>query len=178
MRENISALMDGELDDHEARPVMERLRRDREMQALWSSYHLIGDALRRQAILTSDYAGRVMEKLEAEPTVIAPAAMKRSSSSPYHRLVMPIAASLAGLGVVAWVAISMNAAPEIPSQAAVVQPTELAANANGPVPVSLPLPNKAIHEYLIAHQGFSARSSIQGMAPYMRTVTEKRQAVR
>lgn len=176
MRENISALMDGELDDHDARPLMEKLR-DSEMQRLWSSYHLIGDALRRQALLTSDYAERVMEKLESEPTVIAPV-IRRSSSNPYHRLVMPIAASLAGLGVVAWLAISMNAAPEIPSQAAVSAPTGGAESTAAPIPVSVPLPSKAIHEYLIAHQGFSARSNIQGMAPYMRTVTEKRQAVR
>jgi hypothetical protein len=37
--------------------------------------------------------------------------------------------------------------------------------------VNVPLPSAA-NDYLLAHQGFSPRVSLQGMAPYVRTVAE------
>jgi hypothetical protein len=39
-------------------------------------------------------------------------------------------------------------------------------------PVMVPLPTQA-NDYLLAHQGFSPRVSLQGMAPYVRTVSEQ-----
>jgi hypothetical protein len=36
---------------------------------------------------------------------------------------------------------------------------------------TIPLPS-ATNDYLLAHQGFSPRVSLQGMAPYVRTVAE------
>jgi hypothetical protein len=39
-------------------------------------------------------------------------------------------------------------------------------------PVIVPLPS-ATNDYLLAHQGFSPRASLQGMAPYVRTVSDQ-----
>jgi hypothetical protein len=39
-------------------------------------------------------------------------------------------------------------------------------------PNIVPLPTTA-NDYLLAHQGFSPRISLQGMAPYARTVAEQ-----
>ena len=36
---------------------------------------------------------------------------------------------------------------------------------------TIPLPS-ATNDYLLAHQGFSPRVSLQGMAPYVRTVAQ------
>jgi hypothetical protein len=36
----------------------------------------------------------------------------------------------------------------------------------------VPLPS-GTNDYLLAHQGFSPRVSLQGMAPYVRTVSEQ-----
>jgi hypothetical protein len=41
-----------------------------------------------------------------------------------------------------------------------------------PKPNIVPLPTTA-NDYLLAHQGFSPRISLQGMAPYVRTVAEQ-----
>jgi hypothetical protein len=38
--------------------------------------------------------------------------------------------------------------------------------------VNVPLPSAA-NDYLLAHQGFSPRVSLQGMAPYVRTVSDE-----
>jgi hypothetical protein len=40
-----------------------------------------------------------------------------------------------------------------------------------PKPAIVPLPTQA-NDYLLAHQVFSPRVSLQGMAPYVRTVSE------
>jgi hypothetical protein len=44
-------------------------------------------------------------------------------------------------------------------------------------PAQVPLPSGA-DDYLLAHQGFSPRVSLQGMAPYVRTVSEQVQEPR
>jgi hypothetical protein len=44
-------------------------------------------------------------------------------------------------------------------------------------PALVPLPSSA-NDYLLAHQGFSPRMSLQGMAPYVRTVSDSTQEVR
>jgi hypothetical protein len=41
----------------------------------------------------------------------------------------------------------------------------------------VPLPS-GTNDYLLAHQGFSPRVSLQGMAPYVRTVSERGQEAR
>jgi hypothetical protein len=44
-------------------------------------------------------------------------------------------------------------------------------------PAIVPLPNAA-NDYLLAHQGFSPRLDLQGMAPYVRTVSDSNQDAR
>jgi hypothetical protein len=44
-------------------------------------------------------------------------------------------------------------------------------------PATVPLPS-GTNDYLLAHQGFSPRVSLQGMAPYVRTVSEHAQEPR
>jgi sigma-E factor negative regulatory protein RseA len=172
MREKISALMDGELDDEGAQRTLEAIKRDPQLHGTWLSYHLIGDALRRHPGLAANYAERVLERLQGEPAIMAPGALRRQSRP--ARLATSIAASLAGIGVVAWLAFSMNDQSAAPAQTvAVASPPPVAAAA---VTASAALPSSALKEYLFAHQGYSPSSSIQGMAPYMRTVTEERQA--
>lgn len=180
MREEISALMDGELASDNARRTMDALKGDPQLHEAWSSYHLIGDVLRRETGLLSDFSGKVMERLESEPTVIAPIALASPVPKP-ARVALPLAAAVAGVGVVAWVALALNQQPPsvqvVATPAQAVQPAAMQAQSQPPlIQASIPLPSSAIKEYLIAHQGYSPSSSIQGMAPYMRTVTEVRPA--
>jgi hypothetical protein len=53
-----------------------------------------------------------------------------------------------------------------PAPLAAVQPPPAEAK-----PQLVPLPTQA-NDYLLAHQAFSPRVSLQGMAPYVRTVSE------
>jgi sigma-E factor negative regulatory protein RseA len=164
MKDRISALMDGELDDRAAGEAIEALAGDAEALQTWRSYHLIGDSMRDSRVLSEGFGERLRERLAAEPTVLAPT---RLAGGQRHRLALPVAASAAAVALVAWLAL----APQSPQQ----QPPPQVAQAKPPVAV--PLPSSA-NDYLLAHQGFSPRIWLQGVAPYVRTVSDQAQEPR
>src|SRR6187200_2332121 len=70
-REQISALMDSELDESRAREVCASMKLSENMEC-WTAYHLIGDALRNDCIVQEGFSKRFAERLAAEPTILAP----------------------------------------------------------------------------------------------------------
>lgn len=70
-KEQISALMDGDLSDAE---VLNELEMDSYLQDTWGRYHLIGDAMRGDlpVNLQLDLSDSIMAALEDEPTILAP----------------------------------------------------------------------------------------------------------
>lgn len=158
MREQISQLMDGELEERAAEAALAALRRDPDALDAWRTYHAISDAMRALPLLSEGFSARFAERLAAEPTILAPA--RRAPRPP---VVWAAAASLAAVGLVGWLAFGPQRDPPVPV-AAVAKPRPVVA-------VSTALP-KAANDYLLAHQGFSPRVYLQGMAPYVRTVSE------
>ena len=71
MNEQISRLMDGELDASELDSVCATLKSEAAM-ATWSCYHTIGDALRGETPVTRSVGTAVARHLAQEPTVVAP----------------------------------------------------------------------------------------------------------
>ena len=159
MKERLSELMDGELDDKSAAEVIKALGSDREAVRAWRTYQLISDAMRQSRLLSADFTARFSGRLAQEPTVFAPRAMQTESRK---WLAMSAAASVAAVALVAWVAFAPQ--PDVKSAAPLAQAE--------PKPNIVPLPSAA-NDYLLAHQGFSPRVSLQGMAPYVRTVSEQ-----
>ncbi len=100
MKETLSSLMDGELSDQDAAQAMHMLGNDDQLKAAWQEYHLIGDALRGNALLQVDVREQVSQALQAEPTVLAPRNLVQKRSRPVARLAL--AASVAMAGVVGW----------------------------------------------------------------------------
>ena len=160
MKTRISALMDGELERHEAASPLDALRQDGEARDAWRSYHLIGDAMRDTRMLSPGFAARVAAKLAEEPTVMAPSRVVRSAERPRWQL-LSAAASLAAVAFVGWVAFAPQ---ESGPQMAQVQPQMQ------PVAAQVTPPDSA-NDYLYAHQGYSPRNSLQGVAPYVRMVS-------
>ncbi len=70
-KEQLSALMDGDLSDVE---VLNELGTDPALQETWSRYHLIGDAMRGDlpVNLQLDLSDSIMLALEDEPVILAP----------------------------------------------------------------------------------------------------------
>jgi sigma-E factor negative regulatory protein RseA len=68
-REQLSALMDGELPRDQVRFLLRRIDNDVQLQQVWARYQLAGGVLRRQAAalpLRADFADRVMSGLAEE----------------------------------------------------------------------------------------------------------------
>ena len=165
MNDKISALMDGELDEKSAAQVIDSLGRDGDALRVWRAYHLISDAMRNGCLLSDGFAARVAARLSAEPALLAPA---RLQAEPRKWLVLSAAASVAAVSLVGWLAFApQREAP--PPQVAQASATPLKK-----LPAIVPLPS-GTNDYLLAHQGFSPRASLQGMAPYVRTVSDSAQ---
>ena len=157
MREHISRMMDGDLDDAQCDAACRALK-GTEAVAVWVSYHVIGDALRRTGGPMPGFAARFAARLDAEPTVLAP--LPRQS----HRLPLAwaVAASVAAVMVVGWVAVS-TLDP---------QPTAMARAREAATVRSAPgSPQSVSPDYLLAHQEFSPTTQIQGVGPYLRSVS-------
>jgi len=79
--EQISALIDGELDGREHQATVDKLLAGSENRKTWGRYHLIGDTLKRSLPkgMDHDFSSRVMAALDNEPTVLAPPAPTKSS---------------------------------------------------------------------------------------------------
>lgn len=169
MKPDISALLDDELEQDQASRAIDALRRDKDLQEAWNTYHLIGDSLRRSPEYSPHFSQRVMARLLEEPVQFAPSAQPKRTPL---RFALPLAAAVMGMAAVGWVALSLNA----------TQPVELAAkprlsNESG-APVRDQSSSGALKEYLVAHQAHSPSGGIQGVAPYVRTVSEIRQGGR
>jgi sigma-E factor negative regulatory protein RseA len=168
MKDRISALMDGELDDRSAAAAIDALSKDREAFETWRTYHLISDALVRSRMLSAGFTERVATELAKEPTVLAPARARPQAP----RRWVAIAAGAAAVMLVGW----LGFAPQQSAVAPVAQ-APLTLSSQETKPAVVPLPSGA-NDYLLAHQGFSPRVSLQGMMPYVRTVSEQVQEPR
>jgi sigma-E factor negative regulatory protein RseA len=174
--ERISELMDGELEGRDAQRQLARIKQDRELADCWSTFHLIGDALRGERRLSGELAGQVAVKLAGEPTILAPRkyAIKRIAA-----YAASAAASLSAVALVAWIAFFNNPlAPQTPAEVAKAPPPPPPAVVV-PAPQLASVPSEGqMNEYLIAHQEFSPSTAIQGLAPYIRGVSGTQQVRR
>ena len=167
----VSDLMDGELEGPDAERMVSALREEGEARQAWRTYHLIGDALRDTQLLSPRFDERIATSLAQEPTIFAPAAVTAARS--WRRYLTPAATAAAAAGFVGAVAFMMplqepSVAPQLAAQTP-PRPTP-AAVVTEPAPAPVPLP-AATDDYLLAHQGYSPRNRLQGVAPYVRTVS-------
>lgn len=85
--EGISALMDNELDDAQRDAMLNSLQ-DVQERTAWDLYHQIGDCLRSDEMavqLSPGFAARLAARLDAEPAILAPAALKPAAAGGARR---------------------------------------------------------------------------------------------
>lgn len=174
--EQISALIDGELQSANAERELERVEQDPALRETWDAYHMIGDAMRGSALLSPGFEARLSERLAAEPTVLAPRPRPARRIPPSVSYALSAAASLSAVAAVAWVALSGNVAGTEDEHSAIARAPAPAAVTVAPVLATVASPQDArAHDYLLAHQGVSPSTVLQGVAPYVRTVTMTQQ---
>lgn len=161
MKTRISALMDGELEQHEVAETLQALRRSEELRCEWCDGQVIGAALRGERGLAFDVTARVMSAIEMEPTVMAPAPGRREG---WQRPLLALAASAAGVAVVGWLALA-------PGDGGVPAANgNLAGAGQAPVVVAQTQATPRLQEYLVAHQAYAPSGVIGGAARNIRTV--------
>ena len=160
MNENISRLMDGEIDDAELQSVMAGLKHP-DGFATWTCYHAIVDALRREATATAYACGLApafAARLATEPTVLAP--RRRTVVEKTTTWAWAAAATVAAVGIVGWTAVSL--VDDTP--AAVAKAREA-----GSVRAAMIRPASTVpSDYLVAHQEYSPSTALQVVGPYLR----------
>lgn len=176
MKAKISMLMDGELGEREFDEALAALGQKGEARRAWGTYHLIRDALHGEDVLAADLADRIAVRLAREPTDLA---LRRTTQIPVRGrwMALSAAASVAAVALVGWLAFAPHPVPDAGPVAAATSvspqtPAIPTALAKAQVPVRVPLPS-ATDDYLLAHQGYSPRLSLQGVAPYIRTVSDE-----
>lgn len=149
MSEQISALMDDEVALEDASHLIAALHGNKLATEAWSEYHLIGDAMRGNAALSKDFKQKLMQKIEMEPTVLAPKAAQHNSQKLAElKEKLPVkwsmAASFAAVMVVGWMALQQQTETGAPvMEVAQVEMSEQA------------IPD----EYLYAHQATAPSTS-------------------
>ncbi|MFP3567558.1 sigma-E factor negative regulatory protein [Paraburkholderia sp. SIMBA_030] len=185
--ERLSAFVDGELFGEEhLNEFLSAL--DGEDRAAWSSYHLIGDALRSDDLAVSPAASSAFlsgfaARFENEPHVLAPAAMpvvRRLLA--LRRRVVPAFAVAAAAATLTWIVVpQLQGVPGGPgmTQVASVQshsdPLQRVAMASMPATTVVPVAQDAniirdanLDQYLEAHQQFAQQPVMPGSMPLIR----------
>lgn len=169
IREQISALLDGELPEAEQRLLLERLERDPALRMHWSRYQLISDAVHQTLPPQIDlgFADRVMAALEAQPE------HHRQPAGRLARAVKPLAglAVAASVAVVAVLAVQQSRTPDAGPGAVQVAANPPALPAAASAGIDAPTQNGSrLNAYLVNHSEYAASGGMPGMSPYVRIV--------
>ncbi|WP_018992326.1 sigma-E factor negative regulatory protein [Aromatoleum toluclasticum] len=177
MKDKLSALLDGDLDEQSAHPVFESMRRDGSLRTDWEAYCLIGDVLRGDGGGNASFVGRVMANIDEEPTLLAPPPRAVADGGRLWRSLMPLAASVMGVAAVGWVAHTLysdqghgagSPVAVARSSAAVVAHTAVRPVAVAPTPFAV----DPTREYVFVHQAMSGGGPISGVIQHVRTVSD------
>ncbi|MDP1658687.1 MAG: sigma-E factor negative regulatory protein [Methylotenera sp.] len=163
MTEQISALADDEIALEDAEYLMAAIQTNSHTAEVWSRYHLIGDVMRGTAALSPDFKQNLMQKIELEPTILAPNAGWMNQPQAHQQAVetsrktpvtWSIAASFAAVMVVGWMVLQTQVTdtmvPVVVAQAVTTQQAPVL-----PIVAEQAIPD----EYLMAHQASAPTAS-------------------
>lgn len=171
MKERLSALLDGDIENDAAHPVFDALGRDHETRRDWDTYCLIGDVLRGEQGNAAPLADRVMHALRDEPVVFAPVrkgGTARARRGGFVQRIMPIAASVMGMAVVGAVGYTLYSGGDrqMPVAPAVAQ-----ADSTADSLLALQSSTEPHRKYVLVHQGMSGGGVMPAAFQYVRSVS-------
>ena len=153
MKQDISSLMDGELDPREADRIVKACCASEDHKDTWNLYHAVGEAIRGQSPRSLERANHVMAAIAKEPTVIG--GPRRSFlETTYGRVALAAAASVATIGMVSWMGMGVQSgapgtAPYVAKggTASAIKPVSATATAPAAAPQAV-----EVQDYLSAHR--------------------------
>jgi len=66
MKEQLSAYMDGEFDHDNAEHLVATAKSNGEMRQAWQTYHLIGDVMRGEPAMTTEFSDRILAAIDQQ----------------------------------------------------------------------------------------------------------------
>ncbi|MFP3602767.1 sigma-E factor negative regulatory protein [Paraburkholderia sp. SIMBA_053] len=181
--ERLSAFVDGELFGEEHLNLDKFLSElDGEDRAAWSSYHLIGDALRSDDLAvgsaaTSAFLSGFAARLESEPHLLAPAAIPVTRRLlALRRRVVPAFAVAAAAATLTWIVVpQLQGVPGGPGSTQVASVSSHGDAVQKVAMASVPVAQDAniirdagLDQYLEAHQQFAQQPVMPGSMPLIR----------
>lgn len=172
MSEKLSALIDNELNELERARFLKDLNRDPELTELWSRYHIIGLAMRREQISWSrDLPERVARKLEPE-TGAAGGIEAPGRLAPLFRPAgrLAIAASVAGVLLVGGMTVKLYEDSRPEGTAATADRQVVFNNDATHWEGVDPQVEDALNALLVEHGEFTSASGMNGLTAYTKFV--------
>lgn len=170
LNEKISAFMDGDLAEHEARQVIEEMKRNPASRVCWGRYHLIGDALKNNlpGAIKHDLAARISKAIDTEPALpvtLVPRKKTTLMSSLFKPLAgLAVAASVAAVAVVSFDMGGTGSTAGAQKIAAVQMPVDQhppAALVSVPLVVDEAAVQSRLENYLVNHSQYSTSVVVQ-----------------
>lgn len=172
MSEELSALIDNELDEHGRVRVLRELGSNEELAERWSRYHIIGLALRREQISPAgELPTRVARALEAESGTGYETTDSGHRQPPIRAAGrFAIAASVAGVLLVGGLIVTIYDGSR-PTDTAPIAAPQVAVNDNGMHWEGAgPGSEDALNALLIEHGEFTSVSGMNGLTAYSKFV--------
>jgi sigma-E factor negative regulatory protein RseA len=163
MKDQLSALIDGEFDIESAEHLITSAKSGSELKSCWAHYHLIGDSMRGDIAMRYDFSQRVMSALENEPTVLAPNTVSETPALQANTGAASRASSIANYKSSKFWSVAASAAAVMFVGAMVAQQQLSAPEQLAPVEIAQSVPT----EYLQAHQA----AAPNGAAYYIQTAS-------
>ncbi|NNE36675.1 MAG: sigma-E factor negative regulatory protein [Gammaproteobacteria bacterium] len=179
IREQISAVMDGEMDSKSCSASI----KSEEFTHTWFRYHLISDCM-HDRINTHhhfDLTRKISESIQAEPTILAPSA---NSTPKYIKPLagMAVAASVAAMAIIGFQQLQApqdtRSTPSLPVAQVQTPPPQVEygvpvvlpdAGAARPVQVQMQS-DMRINRYLINHNEYRTTMGVGGVSPHVRLI--------
>ncbi len=155
IREQVSALLDGELPQDEIGLLVRRMERDPELRGSFGRYSLIGEALRAPGgeIASPGFAARVAAALEAPAVAAVPAGPALRRSPAFWKRPAFATAVAAGFALVAFTYFNpLNGPATDPDERPATLASASLAGAVNPTPAQ----SQRLAGYLVAHSQYSS----------------------
>lgn len=192
-QEQLSALVDGELQGEEFKDALEWVAQA-EGQSTWQLYHLVGDVMRSSDLAqpaSTDFMARLRAELAKEAplrghaetpvqpvAIVAPAMEGAANASVFRWKMVAGFASLAAVAAVGWSSLAVLQGPgasggaaqlaRAPESGPPAAPVVAVADAEGG---QVMLRDPRLDELLAAHKQFGSTSALQMPAGFLRNAT-------
>ena len=170
--------MDAELPHPEIASEIKKLTLSTGNHGAWQRYHLIGDAMRQELgpVVDASLTQKISKRLEDEPIVFAPGAVKRSAIrwfKPAAGVAIAASVVLLALTVAPRVVNLDSAQPSNPI--AQVQPAAeriyVAEDGTRWELLYKPKVESRLNSYLVNHQEYAPVGNLKGIMPYAKFVS-------